>query len=111
MVIDSDSRKVQFCIENALITEPYLKEDVIGEDNPNHVEGQVKVRCCKWQEEYLQELATYLNSFITEVVSVPEHLKLTLPGKFSPKRLLKMFSLDFSMHCRSQMSKYVMYLT
>jgi len=37
LVIDSDSRKVQFCIENALITEPYLKEDVIGEDNPNHV--------------------------------------------------------------------------
>ena len=54
----------------------------------------MKVRGREWQEEYLHELANYLNSFITEVVSVPEHLKLTLPVKFSPKRLLKMFSLE-----------------
>ena len=44
LLIDSESKKVQLWLDNALITEPYLKEDVNQTKNPNALEGDEKVR-------------------------------------------------------------------
>ena len=85
LVLDSDARKVQRCLGNAIVGEAYCLEDVDGK--PRLYRGKSVKLDDFWQEQYLQDLGDFIVTLLDEAESVPDYLR-DHPSEYTAPDLL-----------------------
>ena len=58
-----------------MIVDPYLKEDVNQQENPNGQEsGEENIRTKEWQENYMENMTNYIIDVLDNADTVPDCL-------------------------------------
>jgi hypothetical protein len=85
LLIDSDSRKVQLCLENSLVNTGYMLADVNREARV--VRGQSMVLDDNFHRNNLKELQEYVFELLHNADNVQDYLRENPSEKFTPEQL------------------------
>ena len=85
-VIDNENEKLQSCLQNAILSDGYSAEDILGQPNKR----TDMVRDEAWQQAYLGRLADLVLDMLENAEDIPEYLAQSgrVPEDHRPEDLL-----------------------